>query len=68
MKILKIESKPHNDRLSTLPHICLRFLRHLSPKLFELQQYSCVVFIQSDEKIDCESARQSLCGVALSFI
>ena len=56
---------PHKDRLTALYAICLHISRHLAQKLLEIRQYSCVVSVQSDEKSDCASDAQSLCGIAL---
>ena len=33
-----------------------------------MRQYACKIFMQSDEKSDCASAAQSLCGVALIIV
>jgi hypothetical protein len=30
-------------------------------------EYACEISIQSDEKSDCASVQQSLCGIALNF-
>ena len=60
-----LEATPHKDRLTALYVICLHIFRHITQKLLEIRQYSCVDFMQSDEKIDCASPAQSLCGVAL---
>ena len=59
------KATPHKARLTALYRICLRFSRHLAQKLLDIRQYACVVFIQSDEKIDCASPAQSLCGITL---
>ncbi|MBO5320628.1 MAG: hypothetical protein J6B01_12640 [Ruminococcus sp.] len=63
----RYKATPHKDRLAALYRICLRFSRHLAQKLLDRRQPACVVFIQSDEKIDCASPAQSLCGVAITF-
>lgn len=60
-----LKATPHKDRLTALHVTCLRFFRHLAQKLLVIRQYACVVFIQSDGKIDCASAAQSLRDVAL---
>jgi hypothetical protein len=61
------KATPHKDRLTALLHICLHIFRHLAQILLERRQPSCVEFVQSDEKSDCASAQQSLCGVALNI-
>ena len=55
----------HKERLTALHVICLHIFRHIAQKLLAIRQYACVVFMQSDEKSDCASAAQSLCGIAL---
>ena len=60
-----IKATPHKARLTTLYVINLHFFRHSAQKLLVIRQYYCVIFMHSDEKSDCVSAAQSLCGVAL---
>jgi len=55
---------PYKDRLMPLPHSRLHIFRYIAQKLLEIREYSCVAFVQSNEKSDCASARQSLCGIA----
>ncbi|MBO5320706.1 MAG: hypothetical protein J6B01_13035, partial [Ruminococcus sp.] len=59
-----LKATPHKDRLTALHIICLHIFRHITQKLLAIRQYACVVFMRSDEKSDCASAAQSLCGVA----
>ena len=65
MKYLK--ATPHKARLTTLYVINLYLFRHLAQKFFAIRQYACKISIQSDEKSNCVSAAQSLCGVALKI-
>ena len=44
---------------------CLHLFRHLAQILLEIRQYSCVGFVQSDEKSAGAIGQQSLCGIAL---
>ncbi len=46
---------------------CLHIFRHLAQILLEIRRYSCVGFIQADEKSDGAIHTQSLCGVALKW-
>jgi hypothetical protein len=43
----------------------LHIFRHIAQILLGKRQLAVVAFSQSDEKSDCASAQQSLCGVAL---
>ena len=40
--------------------------RHSAQKLLVIRLYYCAIFMHSDEKSDCVSAAQSLCGAALT--
>ena len=40
------------------PHICLQIFRHITQKFLDIRQYACEIFMQSDKKSDCASARQ----------
>ncbi|MBR1561996.1 MAG: hypothetical protein IJ645_02185, partial [Ruminococcus sp.] len=62
MKILK--ATPHNHRHTPLYAIYLHIYRHIAQIYLEIRQYSCGKFRQSDEKSDCVSGIQWLCGVA----
>ena len=46
----------------------LHIFRYLARKLLEIRKYSCVVFIQFNEKSDCAIRIQSLCGAAYNDI
>ena len=46
--------------------ICLHISRHLAQISFDIRQYACTQFVQSDKKSDFASDAQSLCGIALS--
>ncbi len=65
---IKPKATPHNDRLVALRAACLHIFCHLTQVLLEIRQYSCVEFMQADEKFYCAIHTQSLCGVALIFI
>ncbi len=60
-----LKATPRNDRLTALRAACLHIFRHLAQILLEIRRYSCVGFIQADEKSDGAICTQSLCGVAL---
>ena len=60
-----VKETPRNDRLTALSATCLHIFRHLAQILLEIRRYSCVGFIQADEKSDGAIHTQSLCGVAL---
>jgi len=61
-----LKATPHNnDRLTALRATCLNIFGHLTQILLEIRKYSCVEFMQADEKSDCAIHMQSLCGVAL---
>ena len=60
------KATPHKARLTTLYVINLYLFRHLAQKFLDIRQYAYKISVQSDEKSDCVSAAQSLCGVALS--
>ncbi len=60
-----LKAIPHNDRLRALRAACLHIFGHLAQILLEIRQYSCVEFMQADEKSDCEIHMQSLWGVDL---
>ena len=59
------KATPHKARLSALHTSCLHLFRHIARKLLEIREYSCVAFVQSDEKSDCAIRIQSLCGAAI---
>ena len=63
--ICLFKATPRNDRLTALRVACLHIFRQLAQILLEIRQYSCVGFIQADEKSDGAIHTQSLCGVAL---
>ncbi len=63
-----IKATPHKARLTALHVICLHIFRHLTQKSLDRRQPACVIFMQSDEKSDCASDAQSLCGVALKIM
>ena len=65
---LMFKATPHKARLTALHEICVHISRHLAQKLLEMRQHSCVISIQSDEKSDCTSSTQALCGIALNFL
>ncbi|MBR6101453.1 MAG: hypothetical protein IKP95_03420, partial [Ruminococcus sp.] len=48
--------------------IRLHIFRHITQILLALRQQGGVEFRQSDEKSDCASDAQWLCGVALIFL
>ncbi|MBO5319226.1 MAG: hypothetical protein J6B01_05395 [Ruminococcus sp.] len=54
--------------MTALYVICLHIFRHITQNRLAIRQYACVAFVQSDEKSDCASAAQSLCGVAFTFL
>ncbi|MBR4622917.1 MAG: hypothetical protein IKO44_05200, partial [Ruminococcus sp.] len=56
---------PHNHRLTPLYIIRLHIFRHITQILLALRQQGGVEFRQSDEKSDCASDAQWLCGVAI---
>ncbi len=60
-----VRAIPHKDRLTALHVICLHIFRQIVQKFLDIRQYACVISVQSDEKSDCASDAQSLCGVAL---
>ena len=62
----KVKATPHKDRLTALHIICLQIFRYLAQNLFDIRQYACIDFVQSNEKSDFASDAQSLCGIALS--
>ena len=64
----KLKATPHKARLTALHVICLHIFRHITQKSLDRRQPACVIFMQSDEKSDCASAAQSLCGVALMSV
>ncbi len=61
---MKFRATPRNDRLTALRAACLHIFRHLAQILLEIRRYSCVGFIQADEKSDGAIHTQPLCGVA----
>ena len=63
----QFKATPRNDRLTALRVACLHIFRQLAQILLEIRQYSCVGFIQADEKSDGAIHTQSLCGVALNL-
>ena len=62
----RIKATPHKDRLEALHVICLQIFRYLAQNLFDIRQYACIDFVQSNEKSDFASDAQSLCGIALN--
>ena len=63
----EVKASLHKARLAALHTFCLHLFRHFARKLLEIHEYSCVVFVQTDEKSDCAIRIQSLCGAALKF-
>ena len=63
----RLKATPHKARLTTLYVINLYIFRHITQKFLAIRKYACEISMQSDEKSDCVSAAQSLCGVALKF-
>jgi putative iron-only hydrogenase system regulator len=61
----RLKATPRKDRLTALLHICLHIFRHLAQFVLARRQPCVVLIVQFDEKSDCASAQQSLCGVAL---
>ena len=61
----RIKATPHKDRLEALHVICLQIFLYLAQNLFDIRQYVCIDFVQSNEKSDFASDAQSLCGIAL---
>ena len=61
------KATPHKARLTTLYVINLYLFRHITQKFLDIRQYACEISMQSDEKSNCVSAAQSLCGVALKL-
>jgi len=57
---MKIKAIPHNDHLTALRAACLHIFRQLTQILLEIRQYSCVEFMQADEKTDFAIHAQSL--------
>ena len=64
--ICLVKATPHKDRLGALHVICLQIFRYLAQNLFDIRQYACIGFVQSNEKSDFASDAQSLCGIALN--
>ena len=62
-----LKAPPHKDRLTPLHAICLHISRHFCQKKPWHTTVCLRVFWQSDEKSDCASHAQSLCGVALTW-
>ena len=60
-----VKATPHKVRLTTLHVINLHISRHFAQKFLDIRQYAFKISIQSDEKSDCVSDAQSLCGIAL---
>ena len=46
--------------------INLHISRHLAHNFLDIRQYACKISVQSDEKSDCVSDAQVLCGIALT--
>jgi len=59
------KATPHKARLTALYEIYLHISRHLAQKSLNKRQYACGISVQSDEKSDCVSFAQALCGIAL---
>lgn len=56
---------PHKAHLTILNAINLYLFRHPAQKFLAILQYACKISVRSDEKANCVSVAQSLCGVAL---
>ena len=61
-----LKAAPRNDRLTALRAACLHIFRHLAQILLEIRRYSCVGFVQANEKPDSAIHTQSWCGIALN--
>ncbi|MBR4553978.1 MAG: hypothetical protein IKO27_00125, partial [Ruminococcus sp.] len=48
--------------------ICLHISRHSTQIFLAGRQPACVKFMHSDEKSDCASDAQGLCGIAQAFV
>lgn len=66
-RVLISKATQRKARLTALHVICLHIFRHFAHKFLDIRQYAFKISVQSNEKSDCASAAQSLCGVALSF-
>lgn len=66
--LFHMKATPHKERLTPLSHICLQIFRHTAQKFLNIRQYACGIFVQSDEKFNFASVRQSLCSVALNLV
>jgi len=64
---LIFKATPRNDRLTALHAACLHIFRHLAQIILEILRYSCVGFIQADEKSGGAIHTQSLCCIALIY-
>ena len=62
-----LNATPHKEHLTFLHEICLRIFRDLAQKSLDIRQYAYGISMQSDEKSDCTSSAQALCGVALNL-
>ncbi len=62
--VATIKAAPHKERLTALHVICLHIFRHIAQISFDIRQYVCAQFVQSDKKSDFASDAQSLCGIA----
>ena len=60
-----VKATPHSPRLAPLHVICLHIFRHSTQIFLAGRQPACVKFMHSDEKSNCVSDAQGLCGVAL---
>ncbi|MBR3666140.1 MAG: hypothetical protein IKN66_03145, partial [Ruminococcus sp.] len=47
--------------------ICLHISRHSTQIFLAGRQPACVKFMHSDEKSDCASDAQGLCGIAYNY-
>ena len=63
------KTTPRIDRLTALRAACLHIFRQLAQIILEIRRYSCVGFIQADEKSDGAiqylSAKKLLDGLVL---
>ncbi|MCM1439381.1 MAG: hypothetical protein NC131_09320 [Roseburia sp.] len=65
-KTHKLKATPHKARLTPLRTSCLHIFRHIAPKFLDRREPACEILVQSDEKSDCATRTQSLCGIALT--
>ncbi len=53
--------------LLALHTICLHIFRHITQLLLANRQIGCTQSMHSDEKSDCSTHAQSLCGITLNL-